>query len=94
VSDSEIAALSESTRRRFLILAGASAAAVGTVTLAPAAAAPRQGQGEPSEPMTDLGPLVAYVSDVRNGEVSVMMGEREVLIRDHQLCASLVRALA
>jgi hypothetical protein len=61
--------------------------------MAPGAAALEE-QGEPSGRGTDSGPLVAYITDIRSGEVLVMMGEREVLIRDHKLCARLARALA
>jgi len=37
---------------------------------------------------------VAYISDLRKDEVSVMMGEREVVVHDSALCASLARALS
>jgi Rieske Fe-S protein len=81
--------MSDSSRRGFLILAGAGAAAVGAAAVAPAASASCEtddvGQAE--------GALVAYVSDLRRGEVSVMKGEREVVIHDKALCATLARAL-
>ena len=38
------------------------------------------------------GPIVAYVSDPRRGEISVMAGDREVTVRDRKLAASIVRA--
>jgi len=84
--------MTDPSRRGFLFLAGAGAAAVTTATIAPAASAVQQ--REDDQPMTVEGPLVAYVSDLRRGEVSVMMGEREVLVQDHALCASLARVLA
>jgi hypothetical protein len=93
MSDSEGLGTSDSSRRGFLILAGASAAAVGAVTMAP----PASGFGHREKDggqVTVEGPLVAYVSDLRKGEVSVMMGEREVLVHDPALCASLARVLA
>jgi hypothetical protein len=36
--------------------------------------------------------VVAYVSNPRKGEISVMSGEREVTVRDRKLAASIVRA--
>jgi hypothetical protein len=90
-SESELTGAGDSSRRGFLILAGASAAAVGAVTLAPtASAAPDESPGAKG---SVEGPLVAYVSDLRRGNVSVMMGEREVVVHDPALCASLARVL-
>ena len=37
-------------------------------------------------------PVVAYVSNSRKGEISVMTGKREVTVRDPKLAASIVRA--
>ena len=37
-------------------------------------------------------PVVAFVSNPRKGEISVMSGEREVTVRDRKLAASIVRA--
>jgi hypothetical protein len=34
-------------------------------------------------------PVVAYVSDPRKGEISVMRGDREVVIRDKKLAAQI-----
>jgi hypothetical protein len=64
--------------------------------MAPAAfaAGPHQEASPSSSSATLEGPLVAYVSDLSKGEVSVMMGEREVIVHDHALCASLARALS
>jgi hypothetical protein len=84
--------MSDSSRRGFLVLAGAGAAAVGAATLAPGASA-AVNKPEEGGPVAADGPLVAYVSDISTGEVSVMMGEREVLVHDRALCASLARAL-
>jgi len=80
----------DSTRRGFIIMAGAGAAAVGAVAAASdAGAAPAIVKA--SEVTAD-GPLVAYVRDVRKGEVSVLVGEREVVIHDPAMVAKLVRA--
>jgi hypothetical protein len=37
-------------------------------------------------------PVVAFVSNPRKGEISVMTGEHEVTVRDPKLAASIVRA--
>ena len=84
--------MSDTSRRGFLFLAGTGAAVVGAAAVAPAAGA--AGQPEGSEAFAGEGPLVAYVTDIRTGELSVMMGEREVVVHDRALCASLARALS
>jgi len=84
--------MSDSSRRGFLIMAGAGAAAVGAVAIAPAAQASDE-KGDDG-PVAPDGPIVAYISDLRRGDVSVMKGEREVVIHDRALCATLARALA
>jgi hypothetical protein len=84
--------MSDPSRRGFLLLAGTGVAAVGAAAVAPAAFA----ESEPGEAgsSTVQGPLVAYVTDLNKGEVSVMMGEREVVVHDRALCASLARVLS
>jgi hypothetical protein len=56
--------MSESTRRGFLVLAGAAAASVGAAVVAANAAA-----GKPATPLRSRvgGPLVVHVKDVRKG---------------------------
>jgi hypothetical protein len=84
--------MSDSSRRGFLMLAGAGAAAVSAVAVAPAAFALRESDDTGS--IAVEGPVVAYVSDLHKGEVSVMMGEREVVVHDRALCASLARVMS
>ena len=83
--------MSDPSRRGFLILTGVGAAAATAAAVAPAAFA---SGGEDTSSSAAGGPLVAYVSNMKTGEVSVMMGEREVVVRDRALCASLARVLA
>ena len=84
--------MSDSTRRGFLALMGTGAATAATVAVAPQALANEQ-SGSRSAPRSDLRePLVAHVSDPRRGEVSLMVGETEVVVRDPDLVARLVRA--
>ena len=89
--------MSESTRRGFLILAGAGVAATAGVA---AIAANGGGPARADDPAattpatTRSGPLVAYVEDVRSDRVSVMVGETEVVVSDRDLVARLARAAA
>jgi hypothetical protein len=84
------------SRRGFIKRTSLGAAAAGAL-----AAAPSLGAGTVGTEIaaTDLaaadlaGPLVAHVSDVASGELSVLAGTREVVIRDPELIARLVRAL-
>lgn len=91
--------MSESTRRGFLKVAGAGAAA-GAAAVAVGAAAKSghksvDGAGAAATvPAHAAGPLVAYVRDVRGAEVSVMVGETEVVVHDADLVARLVSARA
>jgi hypothetical protein len=89
--------MSESTRRGFLKVAGAGAAA-GAAAVAAGAVA-RSGHtpaavAGATVPAHASGPLVAYVRDVRGAEVSVMVGETEVVVHDADLVARLVNARA
>jgi len=79
--------MNDPTRRGFLVIAGAGAAAVGAATVAPAA-----GAAPVRAPSGASGPLVAYVSDMQSGEVTLMVGEREVVVHDRDLAARLARA--
>jgi hypothetical protein len=81
--------MSDSSRRGFLILAGAAAAGAGVAAVAPSSSKARE---QATRSVAVDGPIVAYVSDLQRGEVSVMMGEREVVVHDRALCASLARA--
>lgn len=91
--------MSESTRRGFLKIAGAGAA-VGAAAVATTAAVKSTGTTAPPQgtaaavPAGATGPLVAYVRDVRGAEVSVLVGETEVVVQDKELVARLVRARA
>ena len=82
--------MSKPSRRGFLAAAGAGAAAVGV-----AAAVPRGASASPDPaPAARSGhtePLVAYVRDAHTGEVAVMVGEREVVVHDHDLAARIAR---
>jgi TAT (twin-arginine translocation) pathway signal sequence len=74
------------TRRNFLVTAGAGAAALGAAVVVPEPAAAEV------PPAGVSGPLVAYVTDMRRGELTLMLGEREVVVHDRDLAARLARA--
>jgi hypothetical protein len=87
--------VSESTRRGFLATAGAGAAAVGIAAVAPSANAKAPNadkQADVTIPADAAGSLVAYVADVHDDTVTVMVGEREIAVRDRELVARLARA--
>ncbi len=79
--------MNDPTRRGFLVIAGAGAAAAGAAALAPSAEA-----AAVTAPADATGPLIAYVTDMQRGEVTLMVGEREVVVHDRDLAARLARA--
>ncbi|HEX4018240.1 MAG TPA: hypothetical protein VHX15_16005 [Frankiaceae bacterium] len=84
--------MSDSTRRTFLVATGAGAAALSVSALAPAAqAATTTKNAKGGSPASDE-PLVAYVSNASKGELTLLVGEREVLVHDRELVARLARA--
>jgi len=86
----------ESTRRTFLSASAAGAAVAGAVTLAPAALVrnPLDGHNplQPQAPVRTGGPLVAYVEDVSAGDVTLLVGEEEVVVHDPDLATAIARA--
>lgn len=80
--------MNESTRRGFLGMAGAGAAAIGAAAFAPVAL----GKDEGRRSITSAQPLVAHVTDPRRGQLSLMVGEREVVVQDRDLVARLIDA--
>ncbi len=85
--------MSDSTRRGFLAMTGAGAAAVGAAAVVPNAfAGSRNDTDQQTADASAVdGPLVAYVNDLRTGEVSVMVGEHEVTVVDKDLVARIAR---
>jgi anaerobic selenocysteine-containing dehydrogenase len=87
--------MSDSTRRGFLKIAGAGAA-VGAAAVATTAAVKGSSDKTPATaaavPAGATGALVAYVKDVRGAEVSVMVGQTEVVVHDRELVARLATA--
>jgi hypothetical protein len=76
--------VSEVTRRGFVKNSAGAAAGVSAIGALVAEGA--QAHAEGTEP------VVAYVSDPKKGEISVMSGDREVKVRDRDLAARITRA--
>jgi hypothetical protein len=83
------------TRRSFLKETSAGAAALGLVPSIPLAARFRDLPGAPT-PEQSTGAfsesVIAHVSNVATGEVTLLAGAREIVFRDRQLVARLIRA--
>lgn len=89
--------MADLTRRRFLATGVATgAASIGTVALGSgltAAALAAVGTTAAEEAAASSGDaVVAYVRDPRKGEVNVVIGHKEVAVRDPDLVGRLLRA--
>jgi anti-sigma factor ChrR (cupin superfamily) len=73
------------TRRRFV------KNTAGTVAGMTAIGALVAEDAEARESVAGADPVVAYVSDPGKGEISLMSGDREVVVRDRKLAAQIVR---
>ena len=83
----------QTTRRTFLSASAAGAAVAGAVTLAPAALVRNPlDTDNPLAPVRTGGPLVAYVEDVSSGDVTLLVGEEEVVVHDPDLATAIARA--
>jgi len=82
--------MTDSTRRGFLTAAGLTTA--GAAVLAGAGAG--TAEAEPALPADASGDLVAYVRDVRKGELVLMIEGREVVVVDKRLVTRLAAAFA
>jgi hypothetical protein len=80
--------MSDTSRRKFLAAAGAGTAATAVVSLsggvADAATARRKGAATE--------PVVAFVQNPKAGVLHLMVGEREVIVEDHDLVARILNA--
>ena len=93
--------MSRATRRGFIKIAGAGVAAAGVGSIGTAASAAEPATLADTAPAATAlalpaaaqGSLVAYISDVRSGEIAVMVGGREVTVVDRQIVAKLAHAL-
>ncbi len=82
--------MNDASRRGFLAIAGTGVAVAGVAAMAPAAS----GAAVKTPHGVDLdGPVVAFVRDVKTGEVAIMHGDREETVFDHGLVARLTAVL-
>lgn len=84
--------MTDSTRRGFLTLAGASAVAGAVVASGSTAAHADTTHEDTSLPAGAEGSMAAYIHDVKKGEVALMIEGREVIVTDKKLVARLARA--
>jgi hypothetical protein len=81
--------MSETSRRRFIGVTGAGAAAVGASALIPGAAWAGHAHLRDDSAKS---PVVAYVSDITSDEVTLLVDEREVVVHDRDLVTRLLNA--
>jgi len=89
-------ALAALTRRRFLGAASLGAASVGIMSSVPAVSLMSDSsEADPGDvPAAAMAePLVVQVRDFSSGEMSIMSGMREVVVRDPQLVMRLLKAI-
>lgn len=81
--------MKDASRRGFLVMTGAGAAAVATAGVV---VLTEKNQDEGAVTHSGSGPMVAWIGDVSQPEITIMVGEREVVVTDADLVAKLVRA--
>ena len=88
--------MSDATRRGFLVFAGAgTAAAVGAVAAPkifsdrPTPTAPQAASKLTAAELANAESFVVHVKNVKKGQMAIMVGQREVLVTDHELAARL-----
>jgi hypothetical protein len=92
--------MSDVSRRLFLANSAGLAAAGAAVAALPSMASVLPGTAATAadeapaslEEITAAGPLVVHVADAASGEISVMTGESEVVIRDRTIVSRIVAA--
>jgi hypothetical protein len=82
--------MNDASRRGFLVMTGAGAAAVATAGVVVIAEKTQQDKDVAGH--NGNGPMVAWIGDVSKSEITIMVGEREVVVNDADLVARLVRA--
>jgi hypothetical protein len=81
------------TRRSFLKQSSVSAATLGLLPAIPLAAMPPASEAAKLElPATIATPMVVSVSDVTTGEVTLLVGHREIVFHDRRLVSRLLKA--
>ena len=81
--------MSDTTRRGFVKNSAATAAGM---TLIGALVAEQAETADAANPPAHDGPVVAYLRDAKSGEVTVLVNQREITVKDRKLAARLARA--
>jgi hypothetical protein len=86
--------MNDHTRRNFLIASGTGAAAIGVVAALPsiAGASTPAATQSPLPTAPDAVPLVAHISDPSSGTLSLLVGDDEVTVHDHDLVTRITAA--
>ena len=87
--------MTDLNRRSFLKQTSVGAATLGLLSSVPVLAVISESPQDtiPEVAHTTVnGPLIAHVSDVATGEVALLLGSREIIFRDPQLVARLIKA--
>lgn len=88
--------MSKLSRRRFFKQTSATAATFGVLAALPTMAAATEAPAEVPVAEASIAdftePLMAHVSDLASGEISLLMGTREIIFRDPQLVMRLLQA--
>jgi hypothetical protein len=79
------------SRRKLLASGSLAVVATGVATALPAPAAAAARSEPPADAHLD-GPLIAHVTDVKRGRISVYVDDREIQITDRDLAARLFTA--
>ncbi len=80
--------MDDTSRRRFLAVAGAGVAA-GTVAVTTGTASAAEASRKPDAAKESV---VAYIKDHRSTELRLLVGEREVIVRDRDLVNRILNA--
>ena len=83
--------MTDTSRRKLIAAAGAGAAA-GAVALTPGAAFARANRRTEAVEGSATESVVAYVEDHRSDTLTLLVGEREVVVRDRDLVARILNA--
>jgi hypothetical protein len=84
--------MTDPTRRKFLTAAGLTTAAGVAAVVVPDVTA--HATDDAKLPAGSKGPMAAYIHDVRQGEVALMIEGRDVIVKDKRLVATLASAWA
>jgi hypothetical protein len=85
--------MSDSSRRGFLKVAGAGVAAAGVAAVVPSVIGTATDSDAATLPHSASGSMLVHVSDVRRGEMQLMVEGREVTVHNPKLVAQLAAAL-